>query len=133
MIFTVMHGALSNLFHSHNTTLTSCRAQGKPGFIFLIIHRQMLKRNSNSLPNSLSIYNRTGCQKPFCYRGVSPSLLFQHASPFYSPFYFRSSFFPSSSCFPGLCRDIHHGGLRLLLNFTVFPLYSNVLTLVFAS
>lgn len=133
MIFTELHGALSKLFHSHNQTLTSCRAQGKPDFIFLIIHRQMLKKEAQILCQTVcpSIIGLVAKSLSVIEVWVPP-FYFSMPPPFHSPFYFRSSFFSSSSCFPGLCRDIHHGGLRLLLNFTVFPLCSNVLTLVFA-
>lgn len=48
--------------------------------------------------NNLFICNGTGCQKLFCYRGVVPSFLFWHASPFSPCFCFEPSF-PSSSVF----------------------------------
>lgn len=56
------------------------------------------------------------------WRCVTPSFLFQHATPpFFPPFSFKPSF-PSSSVFPGLCRGFHLSGRKLLLNFTLCSL-----------
>lgn len=59
--------------------------------------------------NNLPICNGTGCQKPFCYRGVVPSFLFRHAFSLLFLFYFESSF-PSSSLFQD-CAETSTSGV----------------------
>lgn len=121
----------------HNSDLLH-RAQGKPDFLILIEHRRMSKKielfeKQTICPLKVLTPGEMGLLMGLVAKSLSvtevlfpPPLYFGHAFPC-SSFFLESSFLQLS--FPGLCRDIHLGGLKLQLNFTLIPLfYSNVLT-----
>lgn len=114
-----------NLLLSHTTAVTSCRAQGKPDFLFLIRDKKKKPLNLFFSQNCWQAITELVI-KSLCYDGVSLLALFLSMffpfSPFFfffSPFVFLRPLFPPALFFRGLCRGFHLSGLKLLLNFTL--------------